>query len=34
MSEKPIFMDFEASAINGNPVQFAYGSSEENLKCF
>lgn len=26
-------MDFEASSINGYPIQFAYGSSEEDLKC-
>jgi len=29
---KPIFIDFEASS-NGYPIQVAYGSSEEGLKC-
>lgn len=28
----PIFIDFEASAINGYPIQVAYGSSESDLK--
>lgn len=32
--EKPIFIDFEASSINGYPIQVAYGSCEEDLKCF
>ncbi|WP_028486831.1 hypothetical protein [Thiomicrorhabdus chilensis] len=32
--EKPIFIDFEASAINGFPIEIAYGTSEEDLKCF
>jgi hypothetical protein len=31
---KPIFIDFEASAMNGFPVQVAYGTSEADLKCF
>ncbi len=32
--EKPIFIDFEASSINGFPLQVAYGSCEEDLKYF
>lgn len=32
--EKPIFIDFEASSIQGFPIQIAYGTSEEDLKCF
>ena len=31
---EPIFIDFEASSIQGYPVQVAYGSCEEDLKCF
>lgn len=30
---KPIFIDFEASSINGYPIQVAYGSCEADLKC-
>lgn len=32
--EKPIFIDFEASSLEGFPIQVAYGSCEEGLKCF
>jgi hypothetical protein len=31
---KGIFINFEASAMNGFPVQVAYGMSEADLKCF
>lgn len=30
---KPIFIDFEASSIQGFPIQVAYGTCEKNLKC-
>ena len=33
-NENPIFIDFEASSMQGFPIQVAYGSSEDNLKCF
>lgn len=33
MDDKPVFIDFEASSINGFPIQVAYGTSESDLKC-
>lgn len=34
LEHNPIFIDFEASSIQGFPVQVAYGTSESDLKCF
>jgi hypothetical protein len=31
--EAPIFIDFEASGINGYPIQVAYGTCEADLQC-
>jgi hypothetical protein len=31
--DNPIFIDFEASSMQGFPIQVAYGSCEADLKC-
>lgn len=32
-NNSPIFLDFEASGIQGLPIQIAYGSCEDDLQC-